>query len=57
MPVKDIYKLGGRYFIVATYGYFDKKSQEKLDGIFEEKNIDAEALRRDMLSFYQPSNQ
>lgn len=57
ISVDDAFKLGGRYFIVASYDYFDEKIRIKLDEIFAEKNIDAEKLRRDMLSFYQQQDQ
>lgn len=53
IPVEDVFKLGGRYFIVASYDYFDEEAQIKLDEIFKEKNIDAAKLRQDMLSFYK----
>ncbi|MBA6357889.1 MULTISPECIES: hypothetical protein [unclassified Colwellia] len=53
IPVEDAFKLGGRYFIVASYDYFDAEAQIKLDEIFKEKSIDAAKLRQDMLSFYK----
>lgn len=56
VPVNDIFQLGGRYFSVAAYSNFDKKTQAKLDVIYEDKNIDVEKLRLDMLSFYQQQN-
>jgi len=57
IPVVDVFKLGGRYFAVATYDYFDKKTQSKFDEIFASKNIDAEKHRQEMLSFYQQQSQ
>lgn len=51
--VDEVYKLGGRYFVVVIYDYSDAESKAQLDRIFEEKNIDVESLREDMATFYK----
>jgi hypothetical protein len=57
LPVEAVFKLGSRYFTVATYDYFDEKTKIKLDEVFASKNIDAAKLRQDMLYFYHQQNQ
>jgi hypothetical protein len=55
--VDDVFKLGGRYFTVVIYNYSNLETQQKLDKIFQEKNIDAEKLKQEMFSFYQQQAQ